>query len=399
MQRDPSVCSSTDVTINGTQTDPLPEVIHATDTRASLCEKPSGCSASLSSSDDTVASANAARGLFLGLLAACSYSIANLALRSLADSDGGLAWDVWVSGVKALPTAVAAGWLITRRWRTGRTVDIPLRLLGPLILAALVMQIGGNVGFQLSLRSIGLAISVPIVFSSIILSGAVVGRTVLGDVVTSRTAVSMALMVASIGFLSFAAHGTPASADAMTETTSAGIETPNATASAIPMISMAKISSPSVNGLQSSGLFSLSVTTGVLIALISGLSYGLCGVVIRRVVRGNLPVESTLMIFSLTGLVALCPTSGMSLGWDGLHKISGSEWWIMLAAGTFNAVGFFSITHAMRLLTITRANVINASQNAMCAAGAVLFFAEPMSPLAMLGIGLTILGLLTLDRR
>ena len=46
-----------------------------------------------------------------------------------------------------------------------------------------------------------------------------------------------------------------------------------------------------------------------------------------------------------------------------------------------------------------RANVINASQNALCAIGAVIVFNESLSPLALLGIGLTISGLLVLDRR
>lgn len=309
-----------------------------------------------------VSTLDSSRGIALGLLAAVSYSIANLALRQLVTVDGGLAWDVWVSGVKAFPTAVIAGWLLLQRYRAGQSVLPDWNLLWPLVLTALVMQFGGNVGFQLSLRAIGLAISVPIVFSSIILSGAVVGRVALGDVVTVRTAVSMALMVISIGFLSAAAQTTGS---------------PGSSSSWIPG----------------------GVAAGVMIALISGLSYGLCGVVIRRVVRGSQPVASTLFIFSITGLVTLCPLSGAGLGWDGLSAIALSDWWIMLAAGTFNASGFFAITHALKLLTISRANVINASQNAFCAIGAVLLFAEPLTSLAIVGIGLTIAGLLTLDRR
>ena len=136
-----------------------------------------------------------------------------------------------------------------------------------------------------------------------------------------------------------------------------------------------------------------------MIALISGLSYGLCGVVIRRVVRGSQTVASTLFIFSITGLVTLCPLSAAGLGWTGLRAIAISDWWTMLAAGTFNAIGFFAITHALKLLTISRANVINASQNAFCAVGAFLFFAEPLTSLVLVGIGLTIVSLLTLDRR
>jgi drug/metabolite transporter (DMT)-like permease len=53
----------------------------------------------------------------------------------------------------------------------------------------------------------------------------------------------------------------------------------------------------------------------------------------------------------------------------------------------------------MRFLTISRANVINASQNALCAVGAVFLFGEQMNVIGIIGFALTIAGLLALDRR
>ena len=98
-------------------------------------------------------------------------------------------------------------------------------------------------------------------------------------------------------------------------------------------------------------------------------------------------------------VVALGPVSFLQLGLPKMQSISTSDWSMMLISGVFNSIGFFAITHAYRVLTISRANVINASQNAICAIGAVLFFAEPLSGLAAAGIGLTILGLIILDRK
>ncbi|MEZ6039395.1 MAG: DMT family transporter [Planctomycetaceae bacterium] len=305
------------------------------------------------------ADSDAAKGVALGLLAAVGYSVANLALRQLAKGQGGFFWDVWISGMKALPTFLAAAVLLAMNISKGRTTFPAWSAFRPLIGAALLMQFGGNLGFQLALREIGLAITVPIVFSSIIVSGAIVGRIVVGDAVSVRTAISMGLMVASIGFLSAAAH------------TGGG----------------------SVDPSKSSASF------GIAIALVSGVSYGLCGVVIRRVVQSKLPIEVTLLAFSVTGLLTLCPISAANLGISGLRAISGQDWWTMIAAGTFNAVGFFAITHALRFLTISRANVVNASQNAMCAVGAFVFFAEPLTSVTLAGIGLTIVGLLILDRK
>jgi drug/metabolite transporter (DMT)-like permease len=325
-------------------------------------------------------------GVLLGITAAVTYSITNLALRQLATGDGGLPWDLWISATKAMPTALISGLLLLRRRGLGQPVFPEWSLLWKMILAGLLMQFGGNVGFQLSLRAIGLAISVPIVFASVICCGAVMGRAVLGDQVSKRTAISMALMVVSIVFLSAAAHGT---AEPVVPVSDRGAE------------SEADANTAAVSGdtETKSMPYSFGVTLGVIIALVSGLSYGMCGVIIRRVVRGQMPVETTLFLFSMTGVVALGPVSFLQLGLPKMQSISTSDWSMMLISGVFNSIGFFAITHAYRVLTISRANVINASQNAICAIGAVLFFAEPLSGLAAAGIGLTILGLIILDRK
>ncbi len=51
-------------------------------------------------------------GVLLGLAAAVTYSIANLALRGLAKTDSGLGWSMWVAGTKAFPMFFVAVILI-----------------------------------------------------------------------------------------------------------------------------------------------------------------------------------------------------------------------------------------------------------------------------------------------
>ena len=305
-------------------------------------------------------SATTVRALLLGLMAAVTYSIANLALRGLARPDGGMAWDMWVAGMKAFPTFfIAVILLIVRRYR-GQTTFSAWSFVWPIALAALFNQLFGNLGFQMALSRIGLAISVPICFASIICSGAIVGRYVLGDQVSIRTGISMGMMVASIMFLSTAAR--------------------NRTAVAATS-------------------FDWGITTGIALAVVSGLAYGITGVYIRKAVRSQMPVAATLFLFSAAGFLMLCPLSLSLLPFRTIAETPHREWALILVAGTFNALGFFAITHAMRHLTISRANVINASQNAFCAIGAVMIFGESLSAFALLGIGLTIAGLLTLDRK
>ena len=112
-----------------------------------------------------------------------------------------------------------------------------------------------------------------------------------------------------------------------------------------------------------------------------------------------MPVAATLFLFSAAGFLVLCPLSLSMLPLQTIAATTTRDWVTIAIAGTFNAIGFFAITHAMRHLTISRANVINASQNALCAVGAVMIFDERLSAFGFLGIGLTIAGLLTLDRR
>ena len=225
------------------------------------------------------------------------------------------------------------------------------------------MQFGGNLGFQLALGHIGLAISVPLVFAFIICAGVVLGRTFLGDGVTQRTVVSIGVMALSIVLLSYAAT--------LTDSPETEVST------AAPRI----------------------VWLGVLMAVISGTSYGINGVVIRRVARQTLPVESMLLIYSSTGVICLSLLGANMMGRDRLLAIRADEWQMMLWAGTFNAIAFFCITHALKRLNITQVNVINATQNAMCAVGAVLLFSEPASLPMVSGVLLSMVGLFILDRK
>lgn len=305
------------------------------------------------------------RPLLLGLFAAATYSVANLALRALSKTGAGAGWDMWVAGTKAFPTFFIAVVLIAQRKSRGLPSFAEFSFVWPIALAAVFNQWGGNFAFQLSLKMIGLAISVPICFASIICSGAIAGRMVLGDQVTLRNALSMALMVTSIVFLSSAAAGrAPATAN-----------------------------EPAVASVTH------SPATGVALSMLSGLCYGVSGVFIRRAVRSQMPVAATLFLFSAAGFLLLCPASLCLLPLTEIAQITRSEWATIAIAGTFNAIGFFAITHAMRSLTISRANVINASQNAMCAIGACLMFGEQLSSSGMVGVGLTITGLLVLDHR
>ena len=299
------------------------------------------------------------RAVMLGIVSSLGYSAANLSLRGLSGRDSSLPWAVWVTAMKALPTVVVAGFLLLLRWKKKQTIYPTHKPIPVLLLAGLMMQFGGNLGFQIALVHVGLAIAVPLVFAFIILAGAALGKVFLGDHISVRTIAAMLIMTVSIILLSYAA--------------TLNAQTPSST--------------------------NMVAWFGVTMAIVSGLSYGVNGVVIRKVSRDLLPVESILIIYSSTGVISLTALGLATLGPDRIAQIQFDEWLMMLSAGCFNALAFFSITNALKLMNISKVNVINASQNAMCAVAAVLIFAEPVSMPLILGIGLSIAGLFVLDRK
>ena len=302
------------------------------------------------------------RGVMLGTISAVGYSAANLALRGLSGRHEDMTWSLWVTATKAVPTMLLAAFLLGLRFRRRESLFPAKRVFFPLLTAALLMQFGGNLGFQVALGHIGLAITVPLVFAFIIVAGAVLGKMYLGDSVSRRTVVLIAIMTLSIVLLSYAAW------------------------------------------LNSSGEQATENTTriawfGVVMAIVSGTSYGINGAVIRGLAKNTLPIESMMIVYSTTGILCLGIPGAYEMGADRLTAITPDEWVMMLLAGIFNAIAFFSITHALKLMNISHVNVINASQNAMCAIAGVLMFAEPASPAMVAGIALSVVGLLLLDRK
>ena len=84
-------------------------------------------------------------------------------------------------------------------------------------------------------------------------------------------------------------------------------------------------------------------------------------------------------------------------GWI-LEQTSPREFWISMVAGGFTTVAFFALTVALKHISIVRANLINASKIALTSLAGVLMFDEPMTRWMIVGTGLTIGGLLLMDR-
>lgn len=228
------------------------------------------------------------------------------------------------------------------------------------IAASFLAQFLGNAAFQKALGDIGLAASVPITLGVLIVGGAVLGAILLGEPVSRQKVAAMITLIAAVIVLSLP-HGT-------TETGNTAID-----ASAI--------------------------LRGSLWAAISGLAYSFFGVTMRMTMQVGAKPSVLMFLSGLTGTVSLWGYCVATLGMSEILKTTLPQWAAMLSAGVFNFAAFVAITAALRLLPVVAVNLINASQVAMAAVAGVILFHEPLSVRLLVGIGLTVVGLVILTRR
>jgi len=305
------------------------------------------------------------RGTIFGLISALAYTAANIALREAA-TDNNVDWAIWISALKSIPATIVGWVLVAYRSSQGLPSLPPRRLIMPLILTGLVMQYGGNVMFQWSLSLGGLALSVPLCFATLLTTGALLGRIFLNEAITHRMFVSMMILTSAIVLLSLGAHQAEESVYEHMEHHTNSMAT---------------------------------VALTIFVACFAGCSYGVGGAVIRGSVREKLSISATLVLISTTGLVCLMGTAIYRLGFSIFWETTAWQYLVMLVAGLMNAVAFFSIGAAMKYLTVTRVNLLNASQTAMAAFAGVLCFGEELTVWLLSGTALTIGGLFLMEKK
>ena len=99
----------------------------------------------------------------------------------------------------------------------------------------------------------------------------------------------------------------------------------------------------------------------------------------------------------LMGPLSLGPISLCRLGLRPLWATPPEQYAWMLAGGLFNVVAFLAVCKGLHLTTVVRANMLNATQVAMAALAGVVLFRESPTPWLLLGVGLTLAGILLMD--
>ena len=107
-------------------------------------------------------------------------------------------------------------------------------------------------------------------------------------------------------------------------------------------------------------------------------------------------MPTCLWIVSTTGTIALGNLAWLRIGPAGMLTTTQADLTIMLAAGVCNTVAFLALTKSLQLNSIVYVNALNATQATLAAAVGVAIFREKLSPYLVAGVGLTIVGLMTL---
>ncbi|QDV67466.1 EamA-like transporter family protein [Rosistilla carotiformis] len=320
----------------------------------------------LETSEATVAAANAIPpqpiaapisytvGVIYCLLAAVGYTLANIALRQASDLD-----PILVTAAKAVPTMVGMAPGVFLLWNRGVVLAPQRSAIGYLIAGCLVGQFVGNCSFQYSLSIVGLALAVPITLGTMVIGGAIFGRIFLGERVTTRSVIAIVVLILATAILSLGS-GRSAVRDDLTP---------------------------------------LQIASGVIAVSISGLAFSFLGTMVRRSLLSGMAVATTMFVSGLIGTFGLSTIALMRVGPEGLAATTANQWLVMLAAGLFNLIAFFLLTVALQVVSVVVVNLLNVTQVAMAAIAGVLIFHERITQSMVIGVSLTIIGLMVLGKR
>lgn len=281
------------------------------------------------------------------------YTVANLCLCGLSTRTDQV-WMLWIK--ESVSVVVVAPWILVQIVRR----RYPLPTAGTLLALAIVgtaVQWLGNLGAIGAFAVVGIAVTIPIIYAVNLTGGAILGRVVLGERVTPRSALAILALVASISLLNWGADRTGLSSAAADK-----------------------------------------VRLAIAAACLAGVMYCVLGVSIRRLVGGAAVPSLVVLMITGMGTLTLAPLGLSRTGLAGLLAIQPAHLALILLAGVLNLVAFFSFTRALRLIPVVHANVLNATQVALAAVGGITLFSEQPSAMLVLGVSLTIVGICLIER-
>ena len=298
----------------------------------------------------------ATAGIACCAVSALGYSAANICLRRLADLKCDPAWAIFN---KELVTVVILGAVLVYQACRGIPTLPKGRPLVFLILVGLATELGGNVLMQWAFGVAGLAVMIPALSAFVLTSSAVFAWLLLGERVTFRTVVAIGFLLASLGLLGVGA-------------VRAG------------------------DGGPVGGWIPIAMSIGV--ACLAGIIYAMLSITIRHCVTGTTRLTAVAVLITGMGVLTLGPLSVHRLGMQQILATPPEHFMWMIAAGVFNMIAFMALIQGLQLATVVYVNMLNATQVALAAVAGIAIFHEAANGWLVLGIALTIVGILSIGQ-
>ena len=330
-------------------------------------------------------------GTIFAFLSTLLYGVSNVAVRYLADTElvGVEIEHTWILLYKEfISLVILLPWLFFR-WMQGRFQYCSKRLILYIIIAAVICQFFGSQLQVLGYAVIGLIVAVPLIQASTLLGVAVLGYFVFGDALSRRRKYAITILIIAVTILSIGKELTQGEATA----------------------------GSTVNP----GTF-LLVAAG---AVVAGIAYAIYIIMLRYAIRkfwndensarlsfsfqcwighdyvkcpgkrfyAPFPVTLAMAIILAVGVVIFGSLLYGKHGITGFYNVPPVAWYGILISGICNLTGFFFQVQGLRMTSAVQASIISISQMLLLSLVGYLFFHEAVNVIVMIGLGLTIYGI------
>ena len=319
-------------------------------------------------------------GTLYCMLSAVAYTAYNVCLRDVSDKQD----SAWINCVQAsVGTAVFGAYLA---WQTvrGRRALPPWKELLALAALGLITQLGGVLTVW-AMAIVGVGITGTLQMGVMLAASAVLGLIMLGERVSWRQVVAIAMITVSVVFFS---RGAQSASEAVPSQ-----PVPDGTALAS---SSDTTTSQSLHAQDT--VAPVRVLLGIAAGVLGGIAFAVLTVGIRKTVTTTTSPEAIVFLINVMGVVALGPYCVYRLGLETLVETPSGHLGVMLAAGAMNLIGFLLVTKSLQLTTVVRVNVItNGLTMALTVLAGIVLFAESWNRDIVLGIFVSAAGTLLIS--
>lgn len=236
------------------------------------------------------------------------------------------------------------------------------RPVAGLVVVGVLTQLAASLPLLWAMAVVGLAVSITLSLGTSLITSAVLGRFLLGERVSGQSLSAISLLILAVVLLTFGAEG----------------------AGAVPT--------------SDGGFGPLVIAVAAAASVGAGIVYGLLNVAVRHSVTGGMTGGFVAMVVPVVGVACLAPVSLWRLGPAGILATPPEDALILLAVGLLNVIAWFAVVRGLERTSVLHANVLTASQVALAALAGVFFFGEAVTLSLVVGIVMTIAGMVAIDR-